>query len=187
MLLICGGVRRSSHLFGLRVGQRFGVRGRPALSRCADLSGDEMIDWVLVPRSCCGRSVYGGRPACGRWRREHCGSGPQGHRSDHGRAHGIGQAAASTSCVLLRGPGGASASSPSSRRMWWARGGRVCARRRGRRGCGRFAWRPAGSRRGRVRSGGRRTARPRITPSATVLVLGGRGGRWRVCGRIARR
>src|SRR4051794_7224644 len=66
----------------------FGVRGRPALSRCADRSGDEMIDRVLVPRGCCGRSVYGGRPRLRRWRREHCGSWAQGHRSDHGRAHG---------------------------------------------------------------------------------------------------
>jgi hypothetical protein len=41
-----------------------GVRGRPALSRCADRSGDEMVIGCGSRGWCCGRSVYGGRPGC---------------------------------------------------------------------------------------------------------------------------
>jgi hypothetical protein len=61
------------------------MRGRPALSRCTDgLRRRDDRSGVSRERGC-GRSVYGGRTGAGRWRREQCGSWPQGHLRDGGR------------------------------------------------------------------------------------------------------
>jgi len=75
------------HVFHLSVGKGVGVRGRPALSRCADRVRRRDDDGVLSPRVC-GRSVYGGRPAPGALAAGALRELAARHRSDDGQAHG---------------------------------------------------------------------------------------------------
>src|SRR5829696_10436926 len=62
--------------------------GRPALSRCTDgLRRRDDRSGVSREWFAAFRSMEAGQ-AGGRWRREHCGSWPQGHLGDDGRGEG---------------------------------------------------------------------------------------------------
>jgi len=74
----CWGSIRRRHLLDLSVVRRVGVRGRPALSRCADRVRRRDERWGVVPARLRPLGLWRPASAGGRWRREHCGSWPQG-------------------------------------------------------------------------------------------------------------